>query len=571
MVANPGPVQRAKSAILIVDDVDKFRSAGDVLERLVRLFLDHGHQVLFASSTPVAELTHLPDGLRETLRSAHAVTILADAKAAPGDSITDKMEDRAAVMVRQEARIAELEAMLPSNDAGLESRPDGPPATTGKLPSFTHELRERLDEAQDEIEHLRGENALLNVSRREQDTLRTRIRELEDLQYASRDESAGSEESTGTLPGSDTARAKAKEMLTRADELMDVVANESIVEHKEKEIETSLMQERDDALAELEEVRADLETANQRDAEIRDTISQTQDEIGRLKEAAIEVQREREQLIDTFPGPDADDAQFVAEVEAARAECDRLRGAIVRARAERETIKAQLRRTVEELNRYTSDREHQESEGIELQEAAERRIKNFQEQVENLKSELEETRRTNGVITAELQTLHAQLTESLEPQGSNIAEFAPRTIDAGTSEEAEAKSSTEDSAPPEAPRSDPKEHDTASAPILLGGPVARPEPDPSETNSAQVRHGSQAQPHNNLYEMELPRAAAVGEGDPPFTQGTRPDFGDSVQSNAAPVNTSALHHVEELRDELDAAVSPSDADSRSDRPSSDSE
>ena len=88
LVANPGPVQRAKSAILIVDDVDKFRNAGDVLERLVRLFLDHGHQVLFASSTPVAELTHLPDGLRDTLRSPHAVTILADAQASPGDSIT---------------------------------------------------------------------------------------------------------------------------------------------------------------------------------------------------------------------------------------------------------------------------------------------------------------------------------------------------------------------------------------------------------------------------------------------------------------------------------------------------
>lgn len=572
LVANPGPVQRARSAILIVDDVDKFRSAGDVLERLVRLFLDHGHQVVFASSTPVAELTHLPEGLREMLRSAHAVTILPDAKAVPGDSIIDKMEDRAAVITRQEARIAELEATLRADDAGDTPRAEGPSATTGEVQSLTHELRERLDDAQDEIEHLRGENALLNVSKREQDTIRSRIRELEDLQHTTGDESAWSEERTGSRPESDAARAKAKEMLVRADELMETVANESIVQGKESETEASLIRERDDALAELEEVRADLEIANQREAEIRDTISQAQDEIGRLKKAAVEVQMARDPSHDAFSEPEAEDVQFVAEIEAARAECDRLRGAIVRARAERETIKAQLRRTVEELNRYTSDQEHQKHEHIELYEAAERRIANFQEQVENLKSELEETRRTNGVITAELQTLHAQLTESLEPEGSNIADFAPRVNEAGTFEKAEVKPSTEDSTPPEVPLSDPSEDDTAAKSILLGGPVvAKSAPVPSAEDPAPPRHGFQVQPPHNLHEVEFPRAAAVGEGDPPFAQGTRPDFGDSVQSDAAPLNTSALHHVEELRDELDPAVPPSDAAAQSDEPSSDSE
>ena len=573
LVANPGPVRNAKSAILIVDDIDEFGEAVDVLERLVRLFLEHGHQVLFASSTPVTGLTHLPASLRETLQSAHVVTIVPDAKSVPGDSIIDKMEDRAAVITRQEARIAQLEATLRSEATTPDANSDGPPAmdTAGEHQSFVRELRERLDDAQDEIEHLRGENALLNVSTREQDTLRTRIRELEELQYASGDDSDWPEESAGTTPEPGTARAKANEMLARADELMEAVANESVVEREEDAIESALTQERDDALAELEEVRAELDAANQRDAEIRQTIAQATQEIDRLKEAVVSAQVERDELRDAFPEPEADDAQFVAEVEAARTECDRLRGAIVRARAERETVKAQLRRTVEELNRYTSDREYRERETTQLEEAAERRIRNLQEQIASLKSELEETRRTNGVITAELQTLHAQLTESVEPQGSNIADFEPRTVDTTAPEDARADPSAEDSTLPEAPRPDPSGHDTPSEPVLLGGPDTHPAPDPSAEDTASARQGFQAQPHYGLHEMELPRAAAVGEGDRPFVTGTRPDFGDSVQSDAAPENTSSLHHVEELRDELDAAIPPPDADPTPDELSIDPE
>ena len=573
LVANPGPVRSAKSAILIVDDIDAFGEAVDVLERLVRLFLEHGHRVLFASSTPVAELTYLPASLRETLQSAHIVTIVPDAKSVPGDSIIDKMEDRAAVIARQEERIAELEAALRSGNTTHDADSDEPPApdTAGKHQSFVRELRERLDDAQDEIEHLRGENALLNVSTREHDTLRTRIRELEELQYAAGDDSAWLEESTSTTPEPNTARAKANEMLARADELMEAVASESALERNEKANEGALAQERDETLAELEEVRAELDAANRRDAEIRQTIALATQEIDRLKEAVVSAQVERDELRDAFPGPEADDAQFAAEVEAARAECDRLRGAIVRARAERETVKAQLRRTVEELNRYTSDQEYREREEAQHEDAAERRIQNLQEQVANLKSELEETLRTNGVITAELQTLHAQLGEPVEPQGTNIADFEPRGVDGTTPEDATADSPAEDSALPEMPRSDAGENDTPSEPILLGGSVARPAPDPLDKDTASVRHGFQAQPHSGLHEMEFPRAAAVGEGDRPFVTGARPDFGDSVQSDAAPTSTSSLHHVEELRDELDADIPPLDAESTSGESSSDPE
>lgn len=64
LVKDPSPVERARAAILLVDQLESFRDGVEDLDAVARIFLDHGHYVLFASNIHPARLRHLTDGLR---------------------------------------------------------------------------------------------------------------------------------------------------------------------------------------------------------------------------------------------------------------------------------------------------------------------------------------------------------------------------------------------------------------------------------------------------------------------------------------------------------------------------
>jgi hypothetical protein len=67
LVKDPSPVERARAAILLVDQLESFRDGVEDLDAVARIFLDHGHYVLFASSIHPGRLRHLTDGLRVIL------------------------------------------------------------------------------------------------------------------------------------------------------------------------------------------------------------------------------------------------------------------------------------------------------------------------------------------------------------------------------------------------------------------------------------------------------------------------------------------------------------------------
>ena len=67
LVKDPSPVERARAAILLVDQLESFRDGVEDLDAVARIFLDHGHYVLFTSNIHPARLRHLTDGLRVIL------------------------------------------------------------------------------------------------------------------------------------------------------------------------------------------------------------------------------------------------------------------------------------------------------------------------------------------------------------------------------------------------------------------------------------------------------------------------------------------------------------------------
>lgn len=153
LTRNPGPVERARNAILLVDDLHRFRHHLDELDRLVDLFLKHGHYVVLTSETPLDSLNHLPAPLARRLARGHAVRSETVAEPPPT------------------AQSAEPD---PAENAELEH-----------LRGQWQTTQQELEKAQQELEQLRGENALLKVSAREVGPLRERLEALQDqLEHA---------------------------------------------------------------------------------------------------------------------------------------------------------------------------------------------------------------------------------------------------------------------------------------------------------------------------------------------------------------------------------------------------
>jgi len=67
IIKDPAPVEKARSAILLVDQLESFTDRIEELDALVRIFLDHGHYVLLTSNVHPARLKSLSNGFRSLL------------------------------------------------------------------------------------------------------------------------------------------------------------------------------------------------------------------------------------------------------------------------------------------------------------------------------------------------------------------------------------------------------------------------------------------------------------------------------------------------------------------------
>ncbi len=75
LIDDPSPVERAESAVLLVDQLDAFEDQVEELEAVVRIFLDNNHYVVLASRVHPGRLRQLGEGLRVLLEAGQAVEI----------------------------------------------------------------------------------------------------------------------------------------------------------------------------------------------------------------------------------------------------------------------------------------------------------------------------------------------------------------------------------------------------------------------------------------------------------------------------------------------------------------
>lgn len=111
---NPAPIQKGAPAILLVDELEDFDDTED-LERVVRVFLQEGHQAVLASHIHPDHLPQLSAGFRELLNEGVVIEIgsVAGAGMTPEQRLADaerQIETLAAERDALEARLAEKAA-----------------------------------------------------------------------------------------------------------------------------------------------------------------------------------------------------------------------------------------------------------------------------------------------------------------------------------------------------------------------------------------------------------------------------------------------------------------------------
>lgn len=213
LVEDPGPIERASRALFLVDDAEEFMEHADTLEGVVRLFLEHGHAVVVASTLPPEYLVNLTPGLREILSGGLLVRM---------GSYRTQTVNAASPVGADDTPWAGLAAPpLPPRARAIE-RDGGDDAG---------QLRVRIQELAAELEHVRAELALRRATeedveryRNAVDELKSRYRKAQQAIEALRTQRAGGVDAAALEAELGAARAALTQSRARREALERLVA-----------------------------------------------------------------------------------------------------------------------------------------------------------------------------------------------------------------------------------------------------------------------------------------------------------------------------------------------------------
>ncbi len=170
LIDDPSPVERAQSAVLLVDQLEQFTELVVQLEAVVRLFLDNHHYVVLASSVHPGRLKNLTEGLREVIENGQIVEFLSIPPATVAEPAHEVLD--------VESNHDELWAMSEESERGagkFKAAVEKEAAVGGELEGLEAEGKGRREEL-GEVEALREAKAAAD---RETSELRYQVAALE--------------------------------------------------------------------------------------------------------------------------------------------------------------------------------------------------------------------------------------------------------------------------------------------------------------------------------------------------------------------------------------------------------
>lgn len=394
IIADPAPIDMARYAVLLVDDLHAFTQKYELLAKLFEVFLENDHPVVVATDAHPDRLTALPLKLRRRIRGGQTVTV------APVEARRSLAAIEERLREEQQDTIARVEQRLREMDA------EGPEAAVARRQARAAELdqaRREAAEARAELEHARAELALVKVSARESAQARARVQELEQRLLERAKHSAPEEVIQAPIKrkldearfDAQKAREEARGMLQRAQHLVEVLQQSRVTF--------------EDAQRERERQRGEIEKLN----------------------AVFSGEKIAEPSIaEAAPAEAAPETSANEENAALQDEIHRLQESLVRARSERDTIKSHLARIREELDETRRDLERTRAETLKERTEREEHVREVQEALVTKDSEAETLRAAQKELMDEIEGLRAQVAE-----GTGAIERLT-TLLGGTSDEA---------------------------------------------------------------------------------------------------------------------------------------
>lgn len=222
LIHDPGDVQRAQSAILLVDQLEKIDSLDrnsdviDELEAVIRIFLDNNHYVVVASAVHPERLRNLTEGLRTCLGQAQVVPMHSQDPAKRAEIIEQRVRRELAEMIesqRQEiAALKAARASAPESAARGGAELEEWQRRVDVAKAFGESLQRDLADARNEISRLR--NAANEEAAEELAAVVQEAASLRDERDALREELGRLHEVVGEL---EQAGIEKKEILREAD------------------------------------------------------------------------------------------------------------------------------------------------------------------------------------------------------------------------------------------------------------------------------------------------------------------------------------------------------------------
>ncbi len=374
IIANPAPIDMARHAVLLVDDVQDFGAKYDALARLIEIFLENDHYAVLATEAHPDRLTGLPAKLRRQLKGGQVVEMGAGEAQRSLETIEARLRsEQADAIAKLEARVREMESESPA--ARKQSRA-----------SELEHARREMAEAREEAEHLRAELALNKVSAREAAQLRARVQELE---------------------GQRVERAMQPAPVVPAED-------EDAIKRKLAEARIDAQKAREEARGMLERAQGLLEELHQSRSAFDEAQRARERQRGEILKLEAVFRGER-------PGPEdavaietpaaAATPAIGAETVALQDEIRRIQESLVRARSERDTMKSHLTHVREELDETRRDADRARAESLKERTAREEHVRELEEALVARHGEVEGLREAQKTLTDEIEGLRAQVAE----------------------------------------------------------------------------------------------------------------------------------------------------------------
>ncbi|MCC6152258.1 MAG: hypothetical protein IT367_00770, partial [Candidatus Hydrogenedentes bacterium] len=403
LIDDPSPVQRAQTAVLLVDQIDRFKDLTDELEAVVRIFLDHKHYVVLASKVHPGRLPHLSQGFRDLIDAGQIVQIVPRGAESQIETIRRQLRDESdQQLAKKQQEVEELRSLLnrvgketspeaPANVAALRAELEAERIAKADIGRKLAEAREAAQSAQEELEQYRSAELSAsergNALRAEVERLRAdaaRVQELERLADALRDEA-------------DQARIEAAENLDTARDL-----------HEQLEITRAEAARHVIATGEAQEL---IDKANADAATARERVDALVSELGLIR-ATLLAERESAHLLKAqLEQAQAETADTKSRYELLRGEFEQNSALSDTRGSEFESLRAELEAAREQANAAQQE-VHALSAKLAQEEDAAQQLR---EQIRQLQAELESSRAQITTANEEADRLRAEL-EAVQSQ-----------------------------------------------------------------------------------------------------------------------------------------------------------